>query len=150
MGSRNKYRVVLLNILLWVGLYVIWVFVFQNRALTFSRTLGIEFCYLVFIACNFYFNIYFVIPKLLNHRKYFWFTLVSLLCFIVTSWMRAEIVLFINDYLYNISVSQINFTKLYLNSLLNILLKRYCSIMNYSSNDHQGNLSQLKETHMLC
>lgn len=41
------------------------ILVFQKRTFAFSKTMTIRFCYLLFIATNYYFNIYFTIPRLL-------------------------------------------------------------------------------------
>ena len=123
-GKRN----ILLNVLLWVALYVFWIFVFQNATITVSRTMQIEFCYLVFIAANFYFHLYVAIPRYLNTKKYGVFLLVSIIVLLGTTWLRAEVVLFINEILYNIHPSQINFGNLYFNSLLNIFFWSLCLI----------------------
>jgi len=70
MQAKNNYKVPL-EIAFWVGLYILWVLVFQNRTITITRTIGIEFCYLVFIALNYYFTINYLIPTLLNKNKCF-------------------------------------------------------------------------------
>ena len=48
-----------LQFLWWLCLYIVWVMVFQKREFAFSRTATVELCYLIFIAANFYFNVYF-------------------------------------------------------------------------------------------
>jgi two-component system LytT family sensor kinase len=116
------------NILLWAGLYLFWVIIFQSNTLTFSRTLGIQFCYLIFISWNYYFNIYFAIPEFLNRKKYLIFALVSMLFIICTSYLRAKTAFFINTNFYNISANEINFPNLFLNSLINIFVWSECLI----------------------
>jgi two-component system LytT family sensor kinase len=118
----------LFDLLLWAGLYLVWIFVFQNRTLNFSRTLGIELCYLVFIALNFYINIYFSIPKFLNQGRYFLFVSVSLFTVLATSGMRALVALFVNKYIYGVSLNQINIPNLYFSSVLNIFTWTVCLI----------------------
>jgi two-component system LytT family sensor kinase len=106
--------------LLWIALFVLWVAVFQNNTLAFSRTVGIQFCYLVFIALNFYFSSFLTIPRFLNQKKYVLFTFTGLIFVIITSWMRAEFALFINTHFYHVPAKNIDFPVLYANSLLNI------------------------------
>lgn len=119
--QKNKiWNAIALNTLLWLVLYLFWVFVFRNTTLTVTRTLQIQFCYLVFIAANYYFNIYYAIPKLLNRKRYGTFVVLVLAFLFVSTWMRAGVVLFINATFYHIQAAQINFSQLYTDSLVNI------------------------------
>ena len=108
--------------LIWAVLYLVWVFVFKNQTLTLERAFGVELCYLVFIAFNFYFHLHFSLPRLLNKHKYLPFTVVVLISFLVTSLLRSFVVVFINSRFYHISISGHNFVVLYFNSLLNIII----------------------------
>lgn len=126
LSGNKKY--IALNLLLWLLLYAFWIFVFQHASITITRTMQIEFCYLVFIAANYYFQIYFAIPRYLGRQKYAVFLLASAIFLLISTWARAEVVLFINAFLYNIQPSQIDFTKLYFNSLLNITIWSLCLI----------------------
>lgn len=121
-------KFIALNVLLWIALYAFWIFVFQNASITITRTMQIEFCYLVFIAANYYFQIYFAIPRYLNRQKYLVFLIASAIFLLISTWARAEVVLFINAFLYHVQPSQIDFTKLYFNSLLNITIWTLCLI----------------------
>jgi len=73
--NRPRY---LPHIVGWAGLYVLWVIVFQKRAFAFTTTATIELCYLLFVAANFYLNVYFLISRLLYKQKYLEFAF----CFI--------------------------------------------------------------------
>ena len=44
--------------MLWTALYFVWVLLFRGQTLTFTRTLTVQFCYLVFIAANYYFQVF--------------------------------------------------------------------------------------------
>ena len=88
----------------------------------------IEFCYLVFIAANYYFNVYYTIPHYLSRQKYLLFFLIVGVFLVITTWLRAEVVLFINSYFYGIPSSHIDFGKLYINSLLNIFVWTLCLV----------------------
>jgi len=127
MNIKNKNRW-LYAALFWIGLYVLWVAVFQSSTLKLTRTAGIQFCYLVFVAVSFYFIVYFIMPRLLKSKKYFLYTGIGLLFIAFTSLLRAEVAVFINTYFYNTPIASINFASLYFNSLLNIFIWTLCLV----------------------
>jgi two-component system LytT family sensor kinase len=96
------------------------VLVFQNRAITITRTIGIEFCYLVFIALNYYFTSNYLIPRFLNKNKYFPFLLLFSLSTALAALLRALVSYFITMYLYSLPAP--DFARLFPNSLLNIFI----------------------------
>lgn len=116
MANKKLYTIVL-NIGLWVGLYILWIFIFQNRTITVTRTMGIEFCYLVFIAANYYFIAYVDIPLFLTKQKYLLFSLIAFGSTIVASVMRAAVAYYINSTFYN---THPGFENLCYSSMLNI------------------------------
>ena len=61
---------IILQAFLWIALYAIWILVFRNHSITVTRTMGIEFCYLIFIGMNYYFNVYIGIRHFLYRKKY--------------------------------------------------------------------------------
>ena len=124
-GNKNK---LLKTLLFWVLLYVFWIAVFQNRSITISRSLGIEFCYLVFIALNFYFNTALTFSRYLHKRKYFLYALTSFSFIVLTSGMRAVVAFYVNVYIYHVPENTIHFVPLYLNSLLNIFIWTVCLV----------------------
>jgi len=119
MSAKGNYKVPL-EIAFWIGLYILWVLVFQNRTITITRTIGIEFCYLVFIALNYYFTINYLIPRFLNKNKYLPFLLLFSFSTALAALLRALVAYFITIYLYSLPVP--NLAKLYPNSLLNIFI----------------------------
>ena len=119
MATKSNYKVPL-EIAGWVALYILWVLVFQNRAITITRTIGIEFCYLVFIALDYYITVYYLIPRFLNKRVYVGFLLLFSISIAVAALLRALVSYFITIYLYHLPPP--DFTILYPNSLLNIFI----------------------------
>ncbi|HEY4784961.1 MAG TPA: histidine kinase [Bacteroidales bacterium] len=117
-NKNNRF----VDLIIWTILYLVWVFVFKNQTLTLERAFGVELCYLVFIAFNYYFHLHFSLPKLLNKHRYLPFTIVVLISFLLTSLLRSFVVLFINSRFYHISMSRHDFINLYFNSLLNIFI----------------------------
>ncbi len=119
MQAKNNNKVPL-EIGFWIGLYILWVFIFQNRTITITRTLGIEFCYLIFITLNYYITINYFTPRFLNRAKYVSFLLLFCLSTMIAALLRAFASYFISIYLYNLPPP--DFTKLYPVSLLNIFI----------------------------
>src|ERR1700740_3803503 len=69
----------------WFLAYFFWIYIFRNNTLVISRTITIQFCYLVFIAANYYFNSLYAIPQLLNRKKYIAFGLSFIAAIAVTA-----------------------------------------------------------------
>jgi LytS/YehU family sensor histidine kinase len=78
----------------WLCLYCFWLLIFQNRTFTLSRTLTTQFCYLVFIAANYYYNFYLIVPRLLYQRKYLSFALSMAAGIIVTAVLRVPLAMY--------------------------------------------------------
>ncbi|HTB31880.1 MAG TPA: histidine kinase [Bacteroidia bacterium] len=119
MQAKNNYKIPL-EIAFWIGLYILWVFIFQNRTITITRTLGIEFCYLIFIAFNYYVTIYYFIPRFLNKNKYVPFLFLFCLSTMLAAISRAVVSYFITIYLYHLPAPDL--AQLFPVSLLNIFI----------------------------
>lgn len=107
------------HILCWTGLYLFWILVFQKRSFAFSQTATIEFCYLLFIGANFYFNVYFTIPRLLYKQRYAAFTLLFLAGILLTSIFRVPLAQYMNAHVFSVA-SPPAAMRLFINSFLNI------------------------------
>ena len=70
-----KQNRIWISIGLWVGLYLVWITLFRDRVFTVTRTLTVQFCYLLFVAANYYAQLHYAIPRLLNRKKYLAFAL---------------------------------------------------------------------------
>ena len=117
-----------LQLLWWVGLYFFWVMVFQKREFAFSRTATIEFCYLVFIAANFYFNIYFTIPAFLYKKKYVAFIVMMMAGIVVAALLRVPLAMYLNQYHFLVGKPKHGFSELFINSFLNIFIWVICIV----------------------
>src|SRR5258706_9161341 len=84
------------NIAGWVTLYFVWVLVFQKRSVIFSKTATVQFCYLFFIAGNYYFNIWFAIPKFLYQKKNIEYVLVALAAIVAGALLRVPLAMYLN------------------------------------------------------
>ncbi len=123
-----RRKKILGNIALWAALYVLWVVIFQNHALTISKTITVEFCYLLFIAANYYIHIYYTIPAFLYRKKYFQFTVSLLGCIVVAALLRVPLAMFINRHFFLVNKPQPAALQLFINSLVNIFVWVVCLV----------------------
>src|SRR4029077_2156558 len=123
----NKHRF-WIHIAIWAALYIFWITIFQNRAFTFQRTLTVEFCYLIFIAANYYLNVYFAIPKLLYQKKYFLFGLTLLAGILLGALLRVPLAIYMNKHFFRAGGQQPDVITLFFNSLLNIFIWVVCLV----------------------
>lgn len=116
---RHRYAPHLLS---WLGLYLFWVMVFQKRSFELSRTATIEFCYLLFITANFYFNIYFAIPRFLYKRYYLEYALLFASGVFLTALMRVPLATYLNAHYFLVNRPQPTPSALFIASFLNIFI----------------------------
>src|SRR5256885_14291027 len=115
-----KKRALLYNILCWAILYVLWIAVFQNRSFELTRTLTVQFCYLILIALDYYIILYFIIPKVLHDKGYFAFIGINLLLLSVSAYLRTRLSLFMNVHVFLIGRQQPLMLKVFQESIINI------------------------------
>ena len=104
----------------WLGLYIFWILIFQNRTFTISRTMTVEFCYLIFIAAIYYTSIQYLIPKFLYKKYYVSFFLILLLAISAGALLRVPLVYFMNEYVFHANHS--SFREVLFNSFVNIFI----------------------------
>lgn len=117
--SKHSY---LLHILLWTGLYFFWIMVFQKRAFAFSHTATIGFCYLLFIAGNFYYNAYFILPRFLYRQNYLAYVPLFLCGVFVTALLRVPLANYMNTHFFLVGKPQPAVSVLFISSFLNIFI----------------------------
>jgi len=116
------------NLLLWIGLYLLWVIVFQKRAFAFSRTMTIQFCYLLFIAGNYYFNIYYTVPVFLYRKEYVAFASLFLVGIVIASLLRVPLATYLSQHYFAPGKPPPGGTELFFNSLINIFIWTICLV----------------------
>jgi two-component system, LytTR family, sensor kinase len=104
----------------WSLAYFFWIYIFRNNALVITHTITIQFCYLVFIAANYYFNSLYAIPKLLNRKKYAQFAGAFLAMIVFTAWLRVPVSYFVRNYLFGIHDIHYNIPNVFYESFINI------------------------------
>jgi len=112
----------------WIGLYIFWVIIFQKRAFSFSRTATVEFCYLLFIAGNYYLNVYYTIPVFLYRKKYAGFVSVMFAGIVAAALLRVPLAMFLNQNLFLVQRPVPGFSTLFVNSFLNIFIWVVCIV----------------------
>ena len=113
---------------MWAGLYLLWIIVFQRRTFVFSRTMTIQFCYLLFIAANYYFNIYFTVPAFLYKKKYGIFALLFLAGIMAASLLRVPLATYLNEHYFAPGKTPPAFSELFFNSFTNIFIWVICLV----------------------
>jgi hypothetical protein len=116
---RQKF---LMHGLLWAGLYLFWVMVFQKRSFAFSQTATIQFCYLLFISVNFYFNVYFSIPRFLYKQRYLPYVILFVSGILVAAVLRVPLAMYMNEHYFNPGKHQPDLSALLNASFLNIFI----------------------------
>jgi two-component system, LytTR family, sensor kinase len=86
-----------------------------------AHTITIQFCYLVFIAANYYFNSFYAIPQLLNKKKYISFFLGFLGMITITALLRVPVSFLVRKYLFGINDTHFNSVDVFYESFINIL-----------------------------
>ena len=116
------------NIIFWIALYFFWILIFQKRAFAFSKTMTVEFCYLLFIAANYYFNIYYNVPKFLYKKKYVAFGLLFLAGVIVAALLRVPLATYLSVHFFAPGRKPPGFYQLFANSFINIFIWVICLV----------------------
>jgi LytS/YehU family sensor histidine kinase len=96
--------------------------VFQKRSFAFSQTATIEFCYLIFISVNFYFNTFFAIPHFLYRQYYLRYAVLFLAGVLVTAVLRVPLALFLNANVLLIGKAKPTASAVLVASFLNIFI----------------------------
>jgi len=108
------------HLVFWLSAYLFWIFIFRNGTLVLTHAITIQFCYLLFIAVNYYFNAFYAIPFLLNKKKYILFSVCFIAGIAVTAGLRVPVSAWVNVNLFNNPLPA-DKTQVFYNSFINIL-----------------------------
>jgi two-component system LytT family sensor kinase len=118
---QNMKHKFIYHILLWFGVYLLWIFVFRNYSFSLTKTVSVELCYLLFIAADYYTTIYLVVPRFLKKKKYAYFILSTIGLIVLSALLRAIVAAEMNIYVFH-TKPPVAFGKIFLNSLVNIFI----------------------------
>ena len=110
------------DIIWWAALYLFFVFILQNRVITLSRSLTVQFCYLVFIAANYYFQVLYGIPRFLHRKQYLLFVTLLITGIAVTAALRVPLVVYMNSHVFPSGNNTQGLIDIFYSSLLNIAI----------------------------
>jgi len=122
--GHNKHVVKskpLYHCLFWLCIYLLWVFVFRNYSFSLTRSITVEFCYLLFITADYYVIVYYLMPRFFKSRRYGWFALYSAALIAFSALLRALVSVQMNLHVFEVRKLP-PFGGLYLSSLLNIFI----------------------------
>ncbi len=120
INSIPKVNKTAYHILFWLLAYLFWIYIFRNSTLVITRAITIQFCYLIFIAANYYFNSYYNIPKLLNKKKYISFVILFIAGIVTTAILRVPVSILVYRYVFKITDNHFNYFSVFYNSVINI------------------------------
>jgi two-component system LytT family sensor kinase len=116
-----KRGALLYHCFFWAGLYLLWVVAFHRYSFSVTKTMTIEFCYLIFITADYYAINNFIIPRYLLKRRYVLFVTAGLVVVTISAWLRALVAVQMNRHVFH-PATVTDFSTLYLNSVTNITL----------------------------
>lgn len=120
MAYSLYLRKVLLHIAFWSIVYLVWVIIFHARALTFTKTLTVQFCFLFFTAANYYLHATILLPRLLFKGNYLTYFLSAFLLLLLSSLARVPIAMYLNMQYFHSDGVLPGFAPIFTDSLLNI------------------------------
>jgi len=87
-----------------------------------SRSLTVQFCYLVFIAANYYFQVLYGIPRFLHRKQYLLFVTLLITGIAVTAALRVPLVVYMNSHVFPSGNNSQGLIDIFYSSLLNIAI----------------------------
>jgi len=109
------------HLLFWLLAYLFWIFIFRNTTLVLSHAITVQFCYLVFIAGNYYFNELYTVPRLLSRKHYVAFAAAFLVGVAAGAALRVPVSYLVNRFVFKNNVAHFNAMSVFLESFINIL-----------------------------
>lgn len=113
-----KTKTLLYHSLFWIGTYLLWVVIFRSYSIALSKTMTIEFCYLLFITADFYAINNFIAPQFLNKKEPGLFVTSIIIIILISAYLRALLAVQINHRFFH--TLPIGFGALYVSSIINI------------------------------
>ncbi len=116
-----KGRTFIYHFAFWAVLYLLWIVIFRSYSFSLTKTMTIEFCYLIFITIDYYVISDFIIPHFLFRKKYGLLIVTTILTIGISAWLRALVAEQMTIHFFHSTILP-DFNSLYLNSVTNISL----------------------------
>jgi two-component system, LytTR family, sensor kinase len=116
-----KGKTFLYHFIFWLGIYLLWIIIFRSYSIALTKTMTIEFCYLIFITADYYAISNFIVPQFLLKKKYILFVAATIIIITLSAWLRALVALQMNVHFFH-AIQPVDFSTLYVQSLINISL----------------------------
>jgi len=116
-----KRRTFIYHSLFWAAIYLFWVVVFRSYSFGLTKTMTVEFCYLIFITADYYAINDLIVGRFLLKKKYVLFAGATIAVIGLSAWFRALVARQMNLRYFHVATA-IDFGALYLNSMINISL----------------------------
>jgi two-component system LytT family sensor kinase len=117
---------IIYHVIFWALAYLSWIFIFRNGTLVFTHALTIQFCYLLFISANYYFNAFYTIPYLLNKKRFVKFALCFLAGIVFTAVLRVPVSMLVITYVFGVKGAAFNYVSIFYDSFVNIFFWVAC------------------------
>lgn len=116
-----KLKTLIYHSFFWLVIYLLWIVIFRSYQVKLTKTMTIEFCYLIFITVDYYAISNLIIPKFLLKKRYFLFIVFTILIIVFSAFLRTLVAVEMNLHYFHPTII-IDFGTLYFNSILNISL----------------------------
>lgn len=117
-----KQQRIWISIGLWAGLYACWISIFHDHVFTITRTLTVQFCYLLFVAANYYLQVRYAIPRLLHRKRYGAFVLLFPTAIAVSALLRTPLAIWLQVHFFRPGSSAPDAAAVFRDSFLNIFI----------------------------
>src|ERR1700761_2284968 len=117
-----KQQRIWISIGLWAGLYACWITLFHDHVFTVTRTLTVQFCYLLFVAANYYLQLRYAIPRLLHRKRYLEFVLLFPTAVAVSAILRTPLAIWLQLHFFRPGSPAPDAVDLFRDSFLNIFI----------------------------
>lgn len=135
-------RKIIYHGLFWLGIYLLWIFVFRYYSFSLAKTITVKFCYLLFITADYYIAIYYLFPRFFSKKKYFYLILCIMGLIAFSALLRALLALEMNAHVFA-DHARTPFLNIYFDSLLNIFIWVQVIIMGKMVIDRIYNQQQM-------
>ena len=117
-----KQQRIWISIGLWAGLYACWITLFHDHVFTITRTLTVQFCYLLFVAANYYLQLRYAIPRLLHRKRYLSFILLFPAAIALSALLRTPLAIWLQVHVFRPGSPAPDAAGVFRDSFLNIFI----------------------------